>query len=124
MISLNTTLYVIYSHVIDKEYRHWIYTTPFAFRRRLLLFTLFWQEEVGEDSRRIPSRRSYCLQRVWYASKMEGTCLAGLLLLEVLPSGYVHRVINSGPLLQPGVHDHLKLLVIYIYLFCIFAFRT
>lgn len=50
-------------------------------------------EEMGEDGRRIPSRRSYGLQRIWYASKMEGARLAGLLLLEVSPSGYVHRVV-------------------------------
>ena len=66
----------------------------------LLSSILFWQEEMGEDGRRIPSRRSYGLQRIWYASKLEGTRLAGLLLLEVLPSGYVNRVMFR-PSLQP-----------------------
>lgn len=46
-------------------------------------------EEMREGGERIPC---YGLQRIWYASKLEGTRLAGLLLLEVLPSGYVHRV--------------------------------
>ncbi|KAG0563676.1 hypothetical protein KC19_8G050300 [Ceratodon purpureus] len=50
-------------------------------------------EEIGEDCKTTPSRRNYGLQRIWYGSKLEGTRLAGLLLLEVLPSGYVHRVV-------------------------------